>query len=126
MIRNEMAASLILPRTHEKRNRGMAARWKSARTAWRARQGGSLRRALGESVAGRIPNLATVFRPLLAVRSSVALNAEGLRLRDRFRLNWYDALIVASVAEDECEALYSEDFQDGRQMEGVTLSNPFR
>jgi predicted nucleic acid-binding protein len=70
--------------------------------------------------------LATTFRPLLAVHSSVALYSEALRLRDRFRLNWFDALIVASAIESKCEVLYSEDFQDGQKMEGVTISNPFR
>jgi predicted nucleic acid-binding protein len=43
----------------------------------------------------------------------------------RFRLPWYDSLIVASAIEGQCDVLYSEDFQDGRQIGGVTISNPF-
>jgi predicted nucleic acid-binding protein len=34
-------------------------------------------------------------------------------------------LIVASAIEGQCDVLYSEDFQDGQQIGGVTISNPF-
>jgi len=69
--------------------------------------------------------LSTTFRPLLSVHSSQALYAEALRFAARFRLPWYDALIVASAIEGQCDVLYSEDFQDGQQFGGVTISNPF-
>jgi predicted nucleic acid-binding protein len=70
--------------------------------------------------------LATTFRPLLEVHSSVALYSGALRLKDRYRLDWHDALIVASAIEGGCALLHSEDFQDGQVLEGVTISNPFR
>lgn len=69
--------------------------------------------------------LATTFRPLLAVHSSPALYGEALGILGRFRLAWYDSLIVASAIEGQCDVLYSEDFQDGQQMGSVTISNPF-
>ena len=69
--------------------------------------------------------LATTFRPLLSVHSSQALYAEALRIAARFRLPWYDALIVASAIEGGCDVLYSEDFQHGQQFGSVTISNPF-
>jgi predicted nucleic acid-binding protein len=69
--------------------------------------------------------LATTFRPLLAIHSSQALYGEALRIGARFRLPWYDSLIVASAIEGQCDVLYSEDFQDGQQFGGVTISNPF-
>ena len=69
--------------------------------------------------------LATTFRPLLSVHSSQALYAEALRIAARFRLPWYDSLIVASAMEGQCDVLYSEDFQDGQQIASVTISNPF-
>ncbi len=69
--------------------------------------------------------LATTFRPLLAVHSSPALYAEGLRILGRFRLAWYDSLIVASALESQCDVLYSEDFQDGQHIGNVIISNPF-
>ncbi len=69
--------------------------------------------------------LATTFRPLLAVHSSPVLYAEALRILGRFRLAWYDSLIVASALEGQCDVLYSEDFQDGQHIGNVIISNPF-
>jgi predicted nucleic acid-binding protein len=69
--------------------------------------------------------LATTFRPLLSVHSSLALYGEALRIGARFRLAWYDSLIVASAIEGQCNLLYSEDFQNGQQIGSVTISNPF-
>jgi len=69
--------------------------------------------------------LSTTFRPLLAVHSSLALYGEALRIGARFRLAWYDSLIVASAIEGQCNVLYSEDFQDGQKIESVSMSNPF-
>lgn len=69
--------------------------------------------------------LSTTFRPLLAVHSSQALYGEALRIGARFRLPWYDSLIVASAIEGQCDVLYSEDFQDGQQIGSVTISDPF-
>jgi predicted nucleic acid-binding protein len=53
------------------------------------------------------------------------LYGEALRIGARFKLPWYDSLIVASAIEGECGVLYSEDFQDGQQIGSLTLSNPF-
>src|ERR1700760_196077 len=55
--------------------------------------------------------LAATFRPLLAVHSSPALFSEALRLGSKFRLAWYDSLIVAAAIEAQCDTLYSEDLQ---------------
>ena len=69
--------------------------------------------------------LSTTFRPLLAIHSSPALYGEALRIGARFRLAWYDSLIVASAIEGQCDVLYSEDFQDGQKIGNLSISNPF-
>ena len=69
--------------------------------------------------------LATVFRPLMAVHSSQTLLAEALRLSDRYRLSWYDALIVAAALEGQCSLLYSEDLQHGQRFGDLQVENPF-
>ena len=69
--------------------------------------------------------LSTTFRPLLSVHSSPALYGEALRIGARFRLAWYDSLIVASAIEGQCDVLYSEDFQDGQEFGSLVVSNPF-
>ena len=70
--------------------------------------------------------LVTVFRPLLAVNSSPSLYMEALRILGKHKLSWYDSLIVAAAREGRCETLCSEDFQDGREIEGLRIENPFR
>ena len=77
------------------------------------------------SVAEAEQYLITVFRPLLAIHSSPALYVEALRIAGKHRFAWYDSIIVASALEGECETLYSEDFQHGRQIEGLRIENPF-
>lgn len=67
----------------------------------------------------------TVLRPLLAVHSSPALFMDALRLVGRYRLNWYDSLILAAALQVGCETLYSEDFQHGLKIENLTIANPF-
>lgn len=69
--------------------------------------------------------LATVFRPLMAVHSSQALYGEALRLSDRYRLSWYDSLILAAAIEGQCSVLYSEDLQHGQRFENLQVENPF-
>lgn len=70
--------------------------------------------------------LATVFRPLLSVQSSNALYAEALHVRSRYRLSWYDSLIVAAAIEAECAVLYSEDMNDGQSFGSMKIENPFQ
>lgn len=69
--------------------------------------------------------LATVFRPLMAVHSSQALYGEALRLSGRYRLSWYDSLIVAAAIEGQCSVLYSEDLQHGQRFGELAIEDPF-
>jgi predicted nucleic acid-binding protein len=77
------------------------------------------------SVAEAEQYLITVFRPLWAIHSSPALYVEALRIAGKYRLSWYDSLIVAAALESQCNVLYSEDLQHRQQIEGVRIENPF-
>ena len=70
--------------------------------------------------------LGTVFRPLMAVQSSVMLYQEALALCQRYRFGWFDSLIVAAAQTGECEILYSEDMQHGQKLGNLRVENPFR
>lgn len=78
------------------------------------------------SPAGAEKYLAEVLAPLIAVESSLDLLRSGLRLYERYRLAWYDALIVAAAQQARCSILYSEDFQHGQHFDSVRVINPFR
>jgi predicted nucleic acid-binding protein len=69
--------------------------------------------------------LSTVLIPLCTVHSSPALFHKALQLVERFHLQWYDALIVASALVAECGILYSEDFQNGQKIDDLEIRNPF-
>ena len=69
--------------------------------------------------------LSTVLRPLWTVHSSPALCLRSLQILDRFRLHWYDALIVAGALEAKCGILFSEDFQNGQKFDDLEIRNPF-
>jgi predicted nucleic acid-binding protein len=69
--------------------------------------------------------LTTVLRPLLAVHSSIAIYFEALRLAERYKLHWFDSLVVAAALESGCELLYTDDLQHGQKIESLRIENPF-
>jgi predicted nucleic acid-binding protein len=70
--------------------------------------------------------LITTFRPLQVVPPSFALVSDAIRVQERFRLSWYDSLIVSAAQQGGCHTLYSEDLQHGQQFGTVTVKDPFR
>ena len=67
-----------------------------------------------------------VLAPLWRISPSLALYDRALEVQDRYRYGFYDSLIVAAALDAGCTRLYSEDLQDGQQIEGLTIENPFR
>jgi predicted nucleic acid-binding protein len=51
---------------------------------------------------------------------------EAIDLHRRYQFAIWDALIVRAALISHCEILYSEDMQDGRRIDGLTIVNPFR
>ena len=50
----------------------------------------------------------------------------ALRIAIKYGLSFYDSLIAAAALEAQCTILYSEDLQDGQEIEGrLTVRNPF-
>ena len=67
----------------------------------------------------------TILRPLLAIHSSPALYLDALHLQSRYRLSWYDSLIVAAAIQAQCQVLMTEDLQHGQQFGDLRIDNPF-
>jgi len=44
----------------------------------------------------------------------------------QFTLSWWDALIVAAAQTCACRYLLTEDLQDGQDLDGTQVVNPFR
>jgi predicted nucleic acid-binding protein len=49
----------------------------------------------------------------------------AIALAREHSLSFYDALIVASALEANCEVLFTEDMQHGRTLGTLTVRNPF-
>jgi len=85
------------------------------------------RRKMGMTWAETRAFLGTI-RSLLSVQAvTVATHETGLALAERYGLAIYDAMIVASALEADCDTLWSEDMQDGMLIDGrLRPVNPFR
>jgi len=57
---------------------------------------------------------------------TASLTFRALRAMPRHGLSFWDALIWAAAAENQIGTIYTEDFQHGRDIEGVLFVNPFR
>jgi predicted nucleic acid-binding protein len=62
-------------------------------------------------------------RPTVA--TDVPLVLEGLRLKERFQLSYWDAAIIAAARALGAGTLYSEDLSHGQDYDGVRVVNPF-
>ena len=57
---------------------------------------------------------------------TIEMHEAALKIAEQHGYEIYDALVVAAALEAGCAILYSEDFQDGRTIDGqLTIRNPF-
>jgi predicted nucleic acid-binding protein len=67
-------------------------------------------------------------RDLLAwnpVVTDAALLERGWKLQVRYKLSYWDALIVAAAKAASCKYLLTEDLQSGQELDGIEVVNPF-
>lgn len=54
------------------------------------------------------------------------LSLRALQIKARYKVSWFDSLIIAAALACQCQILYSEDMQHGQVIEGtLTVINPF-
>ncbi len=63
-----------------------------------------------------------VWRPLAI---APAVLAGAWLVQDRFSVSWWDALIVSAAQVSGCQFLLTEHLQDGRDLDGTHVVNPF-
>ena len=85
----------------------------------------ALKRRLGPE---RWPEIAAAAEAMLAFAPE-PLTGETIRralqLERRYAVSWRDALILAAAITARCRVLYSEDMQDGAEIDGIQIVNPF-
>jgi len=56
---------------------------------------------------------------------SAELFEQAWSIEDRWQLSCWDSLIVASALAQKCHTLLTEDLQDGLDLDGLRVVNPF-
>ena len=78
---------------------------------------------LWEEVNEALAAIRAVCEPVVPL--TVATHETALKIAARYGYHIYDSLILAAALESGCSILSSEDMQDGLQIEGLTIQNPF-
>ena len=131
--------SNILIYAHDRTDAGKQAKAQEVvRRCWEDRSGCVSMQVLQEFYVNltrkvKTPVPPSVARDLVAGYSSwrvVLLVPEDLldasRLEERFRLHFWDALILAAARKAKATLLFSEDLQHGQEIGGVMVRNPLR
>ncbi len=50
----------------------------------------------------------------------------AIQLQRRYKLAWYDSMILNSALETGCTVLWTEDFQDGQRFGDLVIRNPYK
>ncbi len=86
------------------------------------------------TVTRKLPNRLETRAARQAVRALLAWNpvsgsdrilSSAWEIEDRYAISWWDALIVAAAREQSCRYLLTEDLQDGQDLAGVCVVDPF-
>lgn len=49
----------------------------------------------------------------------------AIKIQKRYQISFWDAMIVRSAAQLNCEIIWSEDLNQGQMYEGIQVVNPF-
>ena len=74
-----------------------------------------------------IREVLSFLRGLLEIKAlTIETHEIALSLAERYRLRFYDSLLLAAALQAGCDTFWSEDLQDGFVVEGaLTVRNPF-
>ena len=59
------------------------------------------------------------------VETTLAIRDDAFSIEDRYGFSYWDALIVAAARSCRCQFLLTEDLQDGQDLGGLLVVNPF-
>ncbi len=67
-----------------------------------------------------------IFEQFSTHTPSMDFYERALVLHERYKMSFYDALIVQAALDLDCSLLYSEDLQAGQKFGQLTVVNPFK
>jgi predicted nucleic acid-binding protein len=65
------------------------------------------------------------FIPRCTAPLDATVTQEAFVIEQRYRLSWWDCLIVASALAAQCRVLLTEDMQHGLKIDTLTILSPF-
>jgi predicted nucleic acid-binding protein len=74
-----------------------------------------------ESAIASVHRLFPTINPL-----TTQIHGTAIALARNHNISFYDALIISAAQDAKCDALFSEDLQDGRKFGPLEVINPFR
>ena len=74
-----------------------------------------------ETAAAQVAGLSR----LPVVATDVGLVRDAIEISRRSQIGYWDALVIAAARAGACEAVLTEDLQDGAVIAGVAIENPF-
>jgi predicted nucleic acid-binding protein len=78
--------------------------------------------AAREQAQAEIRNLMT-WRPVAA---DTGMIEDAWKVQERYKISFWDSLIVSAAKAASCRYLLTEDLEEGQEMDGVLIANPFR
>ena len=58
--------------------------------------------------------------------TTLAVHEQALELSGKYKLAWFDAVMIATALAADCKTFWSEDLQDGMRVDDrLTISDPF-
>lgn len=70
--------------------------------------------------------LTTIKTICRVVPITLEIHESGIAIAEKYKLSFYDSLILAAASHSECRIVYSEDMQDGQRIKNITIQNPFK
>jgi len=76
----------------------------------------------------QINDLVQMFEQTYLIETvSSATTRSSLKIQQRYKLSFYDSLIIATAIENNCKILYSQDMHHGLLIDKTTqIINPFK
>jgi len=60
------------------------------------------------------------------IPSTVEDLMSAMQIHQQHGIQFFDALLIATARRAGCHTFFTEDMQDGRSFEGITIRSPFR
>jgi len=81
-----------------------------------------LRSGLDEDVARRYVRSLCAWEVVSVDQPAIS---DAWAIQERFKLSFWGSLIVAAARIGQCRVLLTEDLQDGQELDGLLVVNPF-